>query len=95
MRKLNAKDMYLLSKIADKIDFKVPNVEGKSKEQVGADMIVNLFKSMHKAEDEINELLEGLQEPDNFKKINDLSLKEIKDMITKVLSDSDVVDFFK
>lgn len=95
MRKLNIEDMYLLSRIADKIDFKIPNVEGKSKEQVGADLLADLFKSMHKAKDEINELIESLQEPGNVKKANEMSIKEIKDFITQLLSDNDVIDFFK
>ena len=91
MRKLCIEDMYLLSEIADKIEFELPDVKGKTQEQLGAELILQLFKKMHKAKNEINQLIESV----TGRNINELSLVEIKNTLMDIFRQDGTFDFFK
>ena len=91
MRKLCIDDMYLLSEIADKIEFEMPDVKGKTQEQLGGELILQLFKKMHKAKHEINQLIESV----SGKNVNELSLAEVKNTILDIFKQDGTFDFFK
>jgi len=100
MKRLTIDEVYLLSEIADKIDVKVdlPDTKGKSdkeiemlQEQLGKKLLLQMFRKMHKAREEINELIKQITD----KEANKLSLKELKETISEVLKQEGVMDFFK
>jgi len=91
MRKLNINDMYLLSEIADKMDFKLPDMAGKDNAQFGAEIFMLIFKNIYKAKQEINDLISDV----TGKNALEMNMKEIKDTIKKIFSQDGVVDFFK
>ena len=62
MKKIGMDELYLLSEIADKIEFETPNIydtKGNRKDQYqyGSEMLLGLFKKMYKAKKEINDLI--------------------------------------
>ena len=100
MKRLSIDEIYLLSEIADKMDVKVdlPDISGKNKdeiallqEQLGKKLMLQMFRKMHKAREEINELIKAITD----KEANKLSFKELKETITEVLKQEGVMDFFK
>ena len=91
MRKLQVDDIYLLSQIADKMEFVMPDSKGKTQEQLGGELIMQLFKKLHKAKNEVNSLIENVTE----KKVADMSIKEMKDTIIELFKQDGILDFFK
>lgn len=59
MRELIFKDVYSMSKILKKMEIKI-DVDGKTQEQVGAEMILRIGENLHLAEKEVNNLLGDL-----------------------------------
>ena len=57
MRELKMKDVHKMSKILKKLGLKVGDVAGKKQEQVGAELVLQLFENIHLAETEVNEFL--------------------------------------
>ena len=88
---LKIDDIYLLSEIADKMDIQMPESKGKTQEQLGGELIMQLFKKMHKAPKEINKLIEQV----TGKQTSDMSLKEIKDTIMNIVKQDGTLSFFK
>ena len=96
MKKIGMDELYLVSEIADKIEFEAPNIydkKGNRKDQYqyGSEMLLGLFKKMYKAKKEINDLIYKVTE----KKAEEMSLKELKDTFTEILKQDGVLDFFK
>ena len=91
MRKLHTDDIYLLSEIADKMDLQFPNIEGKTQEQFGGELMMQLFRKMHKAKAEINKLIESATGKDP----KAMSLGELKEALATLLKQDGVLDFFK
>lgn len=104
MRELQNEDMYILSEIADKIEFtlpKYPMTKNKSDEEIeiiqkdyGTQIITMLIRKIYKAKDEINKLLANVNE----KSIEEISKMGIKDtilMLKTLLKQDGVLDFFK
>ena len=61
MRELKTKDIFKMSKILKKMDLKVGDVVGKKQEQVGAELILEVFENLHLAEAEVNEFLADMK----------------------------------
>jgi len=91
MRKLSVDDIYLLSSVADKMDLQIPDPTGKTQEQVGAEVLMLLFKKLHLAKSEVNSLILQVTEKDPSK----LTLIEIKDFFKNILKEEGILDFFK
>jgi len=112
--KLEVEHLYLVSEIADKINFQLPEfpdyksesiklkAEGKTNLEVdailknmqfkyGKDLMLILFKSMHKAKKEINALILSVTNKDP----ESMSFEELKETITDILSTEGVIDFFR
>ena len=84
------KQALMLSAIADKLNIKIDNPEG-SKEQVGAELMMQIVKNAHKAETEILNFIV------HFKKITteeaeNIDIIKFLEEITKI---PDLTDFFK
>lgn len=59
MRELITEDVFKMSKILKKMDIKL-DVEGKTQNQVGADLILKIGENLHLAEKEVNEFMASL-----------------------------------
>ncbi len=89
MRQLKNSDMYKLSLIVDKIGLTV-EVKDKSQEQVGADIMMQMVKGLHKAEEEINALISDLTGESN---VADMPLGETIKAIKEIMKMDGVADF--
>lgn len=92
MRPLRTDDMFALSRIWDKLDIAL-DVKGKTQDEVGADLIMQILRRLHLARDEIIDLLASLtgQTPEA---ISTQPLAETVNMLRDVLSQDGVADFF-
>ena len=93
MRKLKTDDMFIISEIADKMDLNL-DVKGKSQEQVGADLFLQIVKKIHKAKVEINALISGLTGKTK-EEISEQPLNETIQQIKEILGQDGVLDFLK
>jgi Cdc6-like AAA superfamily ATPase len=91
MKQIGVDEIYLLSEIADKMDLVLPDSEGKTPEAYGREIFMSLFKKLHKARKEVNQLIVLLTEKDPAK----MSVKEIITSLTGILKQDGVIDFFK
>ena len=95
IRKLKGKDILKVSKILKKmnLDFSKYDFKGKDNYKTGIQLIKDIFENIHMAETEFNEFLADLA---GVKKqeIEDLGLKEYKDLIIQLKDDEDIVGFF-
>jgi predicted DNA-binding protein YlxM (UPF0122 family) len=97
MRKLNVDDIFLLSEIADKMDFELPAYpektenEEKAQREYGMKLFALLFKKIHKAKNEIKELVANV----TGKNANEMSVKELVDAFKGILSQEGALDVFK
>jgi len=104
MRELQNEDMYLLSEIADKIEFtlpKYPDTSNKSDKEVeamqkdyGMQIITMLIRKIYKAKSEINKLLANVNEK-SVEEISKMSIKETILMLKTLIKQDGVLDFFK
>ena len=60
LRNLKTSDIFKMSKILKKMGLKVDAGEGKTQQQVGAELILSVFENIHMAEAEVNEFLADL-----------------------------------
>jgi hypothetical protein len=60
LRNLKTADIFKMSKILKKMGLKVDAGEGKTQQQVGAELILSVFENIHMAEAEVNEFLADL-----------------------------------
>jgi hypothetical protein len=101
MRELQNDDMYLLSEIADKMDFTLPkapvmdkkNMQEAQKEY-GMQIITLLIKRLYRAKNEINQLIANVTEK-SIDEVSKMSIKETIDTFKKILTQDGVLDFFK
>lgn len=87
---LTIKQSIKLSVIIDKLDIKINNAKG-SQEEVGADLIMQVVRKVHRAEKEIYEFVADKKK---------ISVKEAEDVdivefFTELFSDEKVITFFK
>jgi len=71
----------------EEIEIKLKKMQNK----YGKSVMLDLFKSMHKAKDEINNLITSITKRD----VKTMSLKEIKDCFTEIINTDGVLDFFR
>lgn len=91
MRKVGIDDIALLSEIAEKIDLQFPDVTGKTEKQVGAELIMTLFKRMHKAKSEIAQLISNITGKNAF----EMSVSEITASLKEIFMQEGLMSFFK
>lgn len=103
IRELKTKDIFLLSKIAQKIEIhkliKIPNLEEmdeKNKEiakrQIGIDLFMLVFENIYLAEKEVMELISRLTGL-NIVEIDNLSFKDLKEIISNIFNSEDLISF--
>jgi len=91
MKKIGLDEIFLLSEIAEKMNITFPESKGKDAETYGRELLVEFFKKLHKAKNEVTQLIETLTN----RKVKDMNLKEIKESITAILKQEGILDFFK
>ena len=91
MKQIGVDEIYILSEIADKMDLVLPDSEGKTPEAYGREIFMSLFKKVHKAKKEVNQLIITLTDKDPSK----MSIKELIESFTGILKQDGVLDFFK
>jgi translation initiation factor 1 (eIF-1/SUI1) len=97
MRKLNVDDIFLLSEIAEKMDFELPAYpektenEEKAQREYGMKLFAMLFKKIHKAKTEIKELVTSV----SGKSANEMGVKELADSFKQIISQEGALDVFK
>ena len=104
MRELQNEDMYILSEIADKIEFtlpKYPDISNKNQGEIlavqkdyGLQIITMLIRKMYKAKPEVNKLLANVNEK-SIEEISKMSIKETIIMLKNLIKQDGVLDFFK
>lgn len=99
MRELRNEDMYLLSEILDRMDLKMPTLKKddgakKTREELGADVVLSIVRKVHLAKDQINQLLANVMEKD-LSEVKQMSLAETGSSIAKLFGKAGIADFFK
>ncbi|MFA5130426.1 MAG: hypothetical protein WC477_05975 [Patescibacteria group bacterium] len=102
MRELSNADMYLISAIADKMDLGMPELKkkvdgvevSKTQDEVGSEMLVSMFKRLHRAQPEVNQLLSRVLEKP-VDEIEKMSLKETGQNVALLFGKKGFMDFFK
>jgi hypothetical protein len=103
IRELKTKDIFLISKIAKKIEIhkliKIPNIEEmqeidkeNAKKQIGIDLFLLVFENIYLAEKEVMELISNLTGLNNIE-IDALSFKELKEIISSIFKSEELVSF--
>jgi hypothetical protein len=94
LRGLKTSDIYKTSKILKKMGIKPESGEGKTQQQVGAELIITVFESLHLAEQEVNELLGSLVglTPEEF---SELPLEKTMEIIKEFRQLPGLPTFFK
>lgn len=80
--------LFMMSEIFDKMDVK--KVEGKTMEEVGNNIYLQLIKNSHKAKKEIKDLIKYI----SGRKVDTLKLRELKEIFDEVKESEDVKIFF-
>lgn len=106
--------IFILSEIAEKIDFQFPEEEdhqeiiksmredGKTDEEIerklkklnkkfSRDIILELFKKLHRVREDVEELIKIVSGRD----ANEMSIKELKDILMQIISKDGILNFFK
>ena len=105
MRDLQNQDMYILSEIADKMDLSFPKMPALAKnasqeekenaqKEFGMQLITMLVKKIYKAKSEINQLIANTTEK-SVEEVSNMSIKETVNILTTILKQDGVLDFFK
>lgn len=98
MRKLQAKDMFKLSAIIDKMGFKINALDEngivKPQAEVGMEMFQFIISKIYLAQDEIIDLIADLTQKSKDE-VEQQSPKEIIDTVKEILAQDGVLDFLK
>lgn len=105
MREIQNTDMYILSEIADKMDLQFPKMQklpknadtetiSEARNEYGKELITMLIKKIHKAKNEINQLISNITEKP-ISEVEKMSIKETVNTLSNVLKQDGVLDFFK
>ena len=93
MRGLKTKDVFAMSKILKKMNLKL-EINGKTQEQIGGELILMIGENLHLAEKEVNEFmgdLVGMTE----KEFAELPIEETLKHMNEFKSMPGIKDFFK
>lgn len=104
LRKLKSRDMFKLSRIIKLMGLskliKLPNTEGMTEEEknaesksFGVSLLFTVLENIYLAEKEIIDLLADLTGT-SVKEVEELSFKELKDLITQLFKDESFINFF-
>lgn len=88
--KLGIDEVCLISEAADLMNIEMPELKGKTQKQFGLELAWKMFKKMHKAREQIKQLLKNV----TGKEVANMNVKEIIDSLTEVFKQEGVIDFF-
>jgi hypothetical protein len=93
LRKLKTNDIYKMSKILKKMNLKF-NVNDKTQEQLGAEMIQSIIENLYMAQEEVNDFLGGLvgMSGEDF---GELDIEESQKIIKQFKEIPQLANFFK
>lgn len=104
MRELQTQDMYILSQIADKLDFQFPKIPDTSKmseeekkknsTEFGEKIITFFVRNIYKAKDEINMLIANVTGK-SIDEVKSMPFQEFTTTIKELVKQPGVLDFFK
>lgn len=94
MRSLITKDIFKMSKIMKKMGLKIDAGEGKTQQQVGAELILSVFENLHLAENEVNEFLSDMVEM-KVEDFEELPVEKTLEIIKEFKNISGLSNFFK
>lgn len=93
MRELKTSDIFKMSKILKKLDMKI-NVENKTAEELGGEMILQLGENMHLVENEVNEFMASMVGCTS-KEFSDLPILKMLEYAEEFKKMPGIADFFK
>lgn len=93
MRRLKTKDVFTMSRILKKLDMGIA-ADGKTQEQLGAEMILQIGENLHLAEKEVNEFIGSLLDM-SAQEFSDLSLSKTLEYFEEFKKHEDIEAFFK
>jgi|GEM_PF-2634574 len=102
MRELRNEDFYLISEIADLMDFELPSPTkeekgkkvSKTQEEYGKELLTLLLKKAYKAKEPINQLISNLTGKP-IEEIQSMPFKETGKALTELFTKQGFMDFFK
>ena len=94
LRELKTKDIFKMSKVLKKMNLKINADEGKTQQQVGAELILSVFENLHLAEIEVNEFLSDMANL-TVKEFEELPFEKTMEIIKEFKSIAGLSSFFK
>ena len=89
--KLKTKHIIMLSRLVSKMELFI-DFKGKTQEEIGGDITLDIIRNIHKADAELYEILGDILGY-NPEKVADMEIKELIDIIRAVINE--VVNFIK
>jgi len=93
IRGLKTSDIFKMSKILKKMSLKI-DTEGKTQEQVGAEIIMSAFENLYMAQDDVNEFMGDLVGL-SAKEFNELPIENSVKIIQQFKNIPGITGFFK
>ena len=105
MRQLQVEEMYLLSEIADKMDFQFPKYPKISKKMsdeekdalmrdYGSEIVTFLVRKIYKAKNEVNQLIAAVTEK-SVEDVKKMPSTEFTATLKEIMKQPGIFDFFK
>jgi hypothetical protein len=94
LRELKTSDIYKMSSILKKMNLKINASDGKTQQQVGAELILSVFENLHMAENEVNEFLGNLSGM-TAEEFSELPIEQTFKIINEFKKMKNITSFFK
>ena len=94
LRGLKTSDIFKMSKILKQMGLKVDAGEGKTQQQVGAELILSVFENIHLAENEVSEFLAELSGM-KAEEFAELPIEKTMEIMTEFKQIPGLASFFK
>lgn len=92
MRRLNIDDLFLITKIIDKMDFQVPErKKNEDNESWGMRFFYSLTRKLYKADEEVKELIKNVTDKD----ANKMGMQEIIKTLKAIAEQEGFISFLK
>jgi hypothetical protein len=93
LRNLKTSDIFKMSKILKIMDIKI-DVENKTQQQLGAEVILNIFENIHLAEDEVSEFIAEIAGI-TVEQFKDLDIDKTLEIFNEFKQMPGIVNFFR
>lgn len=93
-RELNAGDIFLVSAVLDKVDLDLESIDSENKTKAGMTFMYQIIRKIHKAKDEVNELLASLTGLEK-EEVEKISVIKYSKMIKKLAGNKELIELFK